>query len=215
MDTHSHHDEPDMLSVEEARDRILAMFQPLNAEYVDLLDALGQVLDEDIVSDIKIPPLANSAMDGYAVQHADIVAAKPETPVTLNVDGYIAAGQLPDRPVTKGNAIRIMTGAPIPPGANTVIPFEDTSEYELKNAGMNPMDLKRGIDSATKAIVEDLTYEFTKLSDSKVRIEGSAESGWVLLDCEWLIIHIFINESREFYRLDEFWINSREIIRIL
>ena len=45
MDTHSHHDEPDMLSVEEARDRILAMFQPLNAEYVDLLDALGQVLD--------------------------------------------------------------------------------------------------------------------------------------------------------------------------
>ena len=66
-----------------------------------------------------------------------------------------------------------------------------------------------------KAIVEDLTYEFSKLSDSKVRIEGSAESGWVLLDCEWLIIHIFINESREFYRLDEFWINSREIIRIL
>ena len=66
-----------------------------------------------------------------------------------------------------------------------------------------------------KAIVEDLTYEFNKLSESKVRIEGSAESGWVLLDCEWLIIHIFINESREFYRLDEFWINSREIIRIL
>ena len=143
MDSHSHHNEPDMLSVEEARDRILAMFQPLTAEDVDLLDALGQVLAEDIVSDIKIPPLANSAMDGYAVQHADIVTAGPETPVTLSVDGYIAAGQLPDRPVTKGNAIRIMTGAPIPPGANTVIPFEDTSEYELKNAGLNPVDLDK------------------------------------------------------------------------
>ena len=143
MNFHSHHDEPDMLSVEEARDRILAMFQPLDSEYVDLLDGLGQVLDEDIVSNINIPPLSNSAMDGYAVQHADISMANAESPVTLNVDGYIAAGQLPDHPVIKGRTIRIMTGAPIPPGADTVIPFEDTNEYELKNLGLGPMDIDK------------------------------------------------------------------------
>ena len=142
MEIHSHHNEPDMLSVEEARARILAMFQPLLSEEIDLLSSLGQVLDEDIVSNITIPPLSNSAMDGYAVKYRDIRDANPDNPVNLDVTGYLAAGQLPGVEVSDGKAIRIMTGAPIPPGADTVVPFEDTNEYELKRFGMGPQEIK-------------------------------------------------------------------------
>jgi molybdopterin molybdotransferase len=130
-----------MLSVEEARSRILEMFQPLESERKSILEALGQVLAEDVSSPMFIPPLANSAMDGYAVQSSDITGATPDTPKSLRVIGQVAAGQLPQNEVVPGTAVRIMTGGPIPPGADTVVPFEDTDEYDLKSSGMGLSDI--------------------------------------------------------------------------
>ncbi len=134
---HSHSE--DMLSVEEARDKVLALTPVLDAEDVPLLEAQGQVLAEDAVASFDIPPLDNSAMDGYAVRHADIEGATPQTSRLLRVTGYVAAGQIPNTTVSEGTAIRIMTGAPIPPGADTVVPFEETDEVERSAAG-RPID---------------------------------------------------------------------------
>ena len=125
----------DMLSVEEAYERIMAYFSPLEAEERPLLEALGQMLVQDIFSPLDIPPMANSAMDGYAVRVADVAGAKPGSPKLLQVIGQISAGQVPTQPVVQGTAIRIMTGAPIPQGADAVVPFEETDECERKARG--------------------------------------------------------------------------------
>ena len=132
---------PYMLSVEEAQARILGMFRTLESERKPLLDALGQVLAEDVVSTLDIPPLTNSAMDGYAVRYEAIAGATYDNPRELRVIGHLAAGQLPEQEVSGVNAVRIMTGAPIPSGADTVAPFEETDEFERKGMGMGPLDI--------------------------------------------------------------------------
>jgi molybdopterin molybdotransferase len=119
-----------MLTVEEALARVLAAFQPLPSERVPVLETLGRVLAEDVYADMDIPPLTNTAMDGYAVQAADTAGASPEHPVPLRIVHDLAAGYTTDVAVTSGTAIRIMTGAPIPPGADAVVRFEDTERDE-------------------------------------------------------------------------------------
>ena len=118
------YDEYPMLSVEEARSRILAHFGPLQPETLPILEALDRVLAEDVYSDMDIPPLANTAMDGYAVRSEDTKNASEATPVRLKVVADLAAGYVLDRPVQPGEAVRIMTGAPMPEGADAVAPFE-------------------------------------------------------------------------------------------
>ncbi len=125
----------DMISVEEARERMLAHFAPLDAVAVPLLAARGQVLAEDIHGGFSIPPLDNTAMDGYAVRAADTAGATYETPVTLRVTGYLAAGSVFDGSVGPGEVVRIMTGAPIPDGADSIVPFEETDEQDPEHAG--------------------------------------------------------------------------------
>ncbi len=117
-----------MISVEEALAYVLKHFHALEPERVPMLDALDRVLAEDIVADINVPPFNNSAMDGYAVRAADIAGASNESPVTLRVIGDVAAGHTASRAVERGTAMRIMTGAPLPSGADTVVRFEETSE---------------------------------------------------------------------------------------
>jgi molybdopterin molybdotransferase len=117
-----------MLSVEDALEQVLSAFHPLEAERVPILETLGRVLAEDVYADIDIPPHANSAMDGYAVIAADAAAASPESPVRLRVIENLAAGSVAREKVTPGTAIRIMTGAPIPEGADAVIRFERTEQ---------------------------------------------------------------------------------------
>ena len=119
-----------MISVDEALAEILSHVEPLEAERVAILDALGRVLVEEIVSDIEIPPFDNSAMDGYAVRAADVAGATPEAPVALTVVGNVAAGYVTGAEVEPGTTIRIMTGAPMPAGADAVVPFEDTSDFD-------------------------------------------------------------------------------------
>lgn len=117
-----------ILSVEEALARVLAAFRPLEPERVPVLETLGRVLAEDIYADMDIPPLTNTAMDGYAVLAADTAGASPEHPVRLRIIYDLAAGYTTDVAVTPGTAIRIMTGAPMPPGADAVVQFEDTEQ---------------------------------------------------------------------------------------
>ncbi|MCP4594692.1 MAG: molybdopterin molybdotransferase MoeA, partial [bacterium] len=115
-----------MLSVEQALEQILKVFYPLESERVDIVEALGRVLAEDIHADVDIPPHSNSSMDGYAGLANDTAGASPEIPARLRVVGELAAGYVSETQVSPGAAIRIMTGAPIPPGADAVVKVEDT-----------------------------------------------------------------------------------------
>lgn len=110
-----------MLSYDEALAQSLAKVQPLTPVETPLHEALGRMLAEDVISPLALPPFANSAMDGYAVRAADVQSA-----VTLPVMGEIAAGATAWPGLTPGTALRIMTGAPLPSGADTVVPVEDT-----------------------------------------------------------------------------------------
>ena len=131
---HNGHGHEDMLEVEQAFQRIIGHFAPLDTVELPVLECLGLILAEDINSPLDLPPLANSAMDGYAVLHADIAHANGAPP-TLSVISAVAAGQVSDQTVTAGNAIRIMTGAPVPAGADTVVPFEETDELDRRRDG--------------------------------------------------------------------------------
>lgn len=115
-----------MIPLEEARDYVIGSVSPLGPVTIPLDDALGMVLVNDISSTEAVPPFANTAMDGFAVQAADTDAA----PTTLDVVGTIAAGDTGDIPVGPGQAARIMTGAPLPPGADAIIMVELTSLSE-------------------------------------------------------------------------------------
>jgi molybdopterin molybdotransferase len=117
-----------MLSVEDALARVLSAFQTLEPERVSILEALDRVLAEDVYADIDIPPHSNSAMDGYAVRAEDTTGAGADHPVQLRVIENLAAGYVTDTSVAPGTAIRIMTGAPLPPGADAVIRFERTKQ---------------------------------------------------------------------------------------
>ncbi|MDP6665810.1 MAG: molybdopterin molybdotransferase MoeA, partial [Dehalococcoidia bacterium] len=142
-DHDSHHPpDPDALSVEEALDLVLSYFTVLPAESAPLLDAVGRSLAGDLRSAVDVPPFRNSAMDGYAVRLADIQDASAEQPIELTVAGTVAAGEIPDRPLTDGTAVRIMTGAPVPEGTEAVVPFEDTDETERNQQG-NEIDTIR------------------------------------------------------------------------
>jgi molybdopterin molybdotransferase len=119
-----------VISVDQALKKVLEHVETLEAEERPILDCLGQVLAEDVFSAINIPPLDNSAMDGYAVRAADTRGASHESPRILRVVDTVAAGAVARLGVEPGTAIRIMTGAPIPEGADGVVRFEDTDESE-------------------------------------------------------------------------------------
>ncbi len=114
-----------MLSVEEVLERVLSRVAPVATEQVDLLSALDRVLAEPVVAPLDIPPWPNSSMDGYALRSEDVRDASPERPVALKVVGRIPAGAVAPRPIAPGEAFRIFTGAPLPEGANSVIPQEE------------------------------------------------------------------------------------------
>ena len=111
-----------MIPVEQALDIVLSHTPVLPSEEADLAEAVGRVLAEDVRSDVEMPPFDRAAMDGYAVRARDVAGA----PVTLRVVGQVRAGQVPGREVGPGEAIQIMTGAPVPSGADAVQPVEKT-----------------------------------------------------------------------------------------
>jgi molybdopterin molybdotransferase len=116
-----------VISIAEAIAHVLSAVVPTPVEEVGLARAAGRVLAEDVRATFDIPPFANSQMDGFAVRSADLAVASEAHPVALEVRGTIAAGDRPQGEVGTGQAIRIMTGAPIPAGADAVVKVEDTS----------------------------------------------------------------------------------------
>jgi molybdopterin molybdotransferase len=116
----------ELVSVEEHRDRILAAIDPLPAFDQPLMEAFGLAAAEDVHAAVALPGFDNSAMDGYAVAYADVASATEESPVHLPVVGEIGAGQATLLAVPPGTAVKIMTGAPVPAGADSVVPYEWT-----------------------------------------------------------------------------------------
>ncbi|MEW2295142.1 gephyrin-like molybdotransferase Glp [Streptomyces sp. NPDC006743] len=128
MSSAAHHNaDPDRLwSVDEHLEDVLTTVRPLEPIELQLLDAQGCVLVEDVMVPLSLPPFDNSSMDGYAVRVADVAGASEEFPAALEVVGDVAAGAADPVRVGPGQAARIMTGAPLPPGAETVVPVEWT-----------------------------------------------------------------------------------------
>jgi len=147
----------DLLSVEDAQERILGSVGRLDSENVLLLTALGRTLAHAVHSTMRVPPFANSSMDGFAVRSVDVTDASDDHVKHLTVAGNVAAGNMPVEALTSDQCVRIMTGAPVPSGADAVIPFEEVKETDggievnaparpgncLRPAGndMNPGDL--------------------------------------------------------------------------
>lgn len=133
----------DALDVDTARARILDAFRPLPPVRTPLLTALGMVLAEDVRAAAPLPPFPNSAMDGFALRSVDVPSASPSTPVLLSVIGEIPAGQAADIRVEPGTTLRIMTGAPVPEGADAVVRFEDTDESsQPESAGERRVEIR-------------------------------------------------------------------------
>ena len=118
-----------MITVEEAQARVIADIAATPPETIGFADALGRVLREDVIANVDAPQGDNSAMDGYAVRAGDLARASSASPVRLRVVGEVPAGWLPEGRVESGTAIRIMTGAFVPDGADTVV------QVELTDAG--------------------------------------------------------------------------------
>ena len=140
-----------MISFDEALNNILSHIHALGLEKVSLLESLGRVIAEDISAKRDIPPLDNSAMDGYALKFEDVQKASPDHPVRLEVIEDLPAGFISKKKLERGKSIRIMTGAPIPKGADAVIPVEETKKEDgsvliFKAAGLGENIRKSGED---------------------------------------------------------------------
>jgi molybdopterin molybdotransferase len=125
----------ELLSVREAQEKILSVIKTKNSETCKVEFAYHRVLAEDVTSPLALPPFENSSMDGYAVRSDEVIGASPTSPVTLPISLDIPAGSFNITPLAKGTAARVLTGAPIPQGADAVIPIEDTDQYKHPQTG--------------------------------------------------------------------------------
>lgn len=127
-----------LLDVESALAQILMQIPPLTSEEISLEDGFQRILAQDIHAPINLPAFANSSMDGYALQAADSTQASADSPIQLKVIGDIPAGISPQFTLQSGQAARIMTGAPLPNGADAVIPVEQT-DSQWRNDASSPL----------------------------------------------------------------------------
>jgi molybdopterin molybdotransferase len=136
-----------LIPVESALETILTRARLMGREKVDLLHSLGRVLAEPVPSDRDHPPWNSSAMDGYAVRVEDVRQASEQGPVDLEVVEEVAAGTLPDKSLRAGQATRIMTGAPVPEGADAVIRVEDTRAQGERVLILQPVERGQNVRS--------------------------------------------------------------------
>lgn len=145
------------VEVEQALGIVLGSVSPLAREIRPLLDCLGSVLAEEVPADMDIPPFDNSAMDGYAVMAADTAGATPEKPVSLRVIADLPAGYPPHALVRFGEAVRIMTGAPMPSGTDAVVRTEEVERGDWTVLISKPVpsgnDLRRAGEDVRKGEV--------------------------------------------------------------
>lgn len=168
-----------LLSVEAARDRVFAaVVGPTETESVSLFDARGRVASAPVVSPRALPPWDNSAMDGYAIRAADVAAASEDAPAPLEVIGEVRAGQAPDIEVRRGTALRIATGAPVPPGADAVVPVEATTPVDAAGTVAGP----RGRDAAGPLPAGCLVHEPVPAGGSIRRAGSDLAAGTTILE---------------------------------
>ncbi|WP_369247233.1 gephyrin-like molybdotransferase Glp [Streptomyces sp. R41] len=156
-------------SVDDHLEDILATVRPLEPIELQLLDAQGCVLVEDVTVPVSLPPFDNSSMDGYAVRVADVAGASEEYPAVLAVVGDVAAGQAEQPYVGPGQAARIMTGAPLPPGAEAVVPVEWTDG----GLGEGPVSGMRAHSAAPEAASGQVRVHRPAEARAHVRAKGS------------------------------------------
>lgn len=156
-------------SVSEHLDDILGSVRPLEPIELQLLDAQGCVLVEDVTVPVSLPPFDNSSMDGYAVRVADIAGASEEFPAVLTVIGDVAAGQGEQPTVGAGQAARIMTGAPLPPGAEAIVPVEWTDG----GLGEGPVSGMRAHSAAPEGASGEVRVHRPAQARAHVRARGS------------------------------------------
>jgi molybdopterin molybdotransferase len=130
-----------VLSVAEALERVLAGVPVLGTETIPLGEALGRVLAGPVVAGREIPPWDNSSMDGYALRTTDTATASPDHPILLKVAGEVAAGKVAVRELGPGEAYRILTGAPLPPGSDAVVPQEEVRRDGARVALERPVEV--------------------------------------------------------------------------
>lgn len=144
------------ISVDEALEHILSLCTALPSQHIPLTEAYGRVLAQDVVADCALPHFANSAMDGFAVRYDDLSNTPDTTPVRLHIIGKSIAGSGFTGELMPGTAVRIMTGAAVPAGADTVVPFEDTSTDG--SDGVEIHTLPRAIGQNVRQVGEDVEY---------------------------------------------------------
>ncbi len=169
-----------MLSVEEARSRILSAFSPLQAEQVGLTESLGRVLAADVRSRRTQPPVAVSAMDGYAVRFEDVA----DPPVTLDVVGYAPAGGEHDGAISPGQCVRIFTGGPVPAGADAIVIQEDT------NADGDKVAIKVSVPEGHYIRPAGLDFSENEVGLRAGRIMTARDVGFAAaMNVPWLMVH--------------------------
>jgi len=135
-----------MISVEEALEKVLSYIKVLDVNETPLLQCLGQVPAENVYAAIDVPPKDNSAMDGYAVRSKDTSGATASSPVHLDIIGEAKAGGVSNLEVKAHKTVRIMTGATLPRGADSVVPFEDTDETQRTERPLRQIGLLKAIE---------------------------------------------------------------------
>jgi molybdopterin molybdotransferase len=169
--------------VTEAQDMVLHCVTPVGVEKVPLLDALHRVIAEDVTAPRHIPPHDNSAMDGYAVRYSDIAGASAERPAVLKVVEILPAGKTPQRRVESGQAVKIMTGAPMPAGADTVVQVEYTNAgdtmVEIYRAPCSGSNLRRCGEDIRRG--ESVLLQNTRLRPAELGILASVGKAQVLV----------------------------------
>ncbi|MGW1378934.1 molybdotransferase-like divisome protein Glp [Streptomyces sp. NPDC002446] len=156
-------------SVAEHLDDVLAAIEPLDPIELPLLDAQGCVLVDDIAVSVALPPFDNSSMDGYAVRAADVAGATEAAPAVLTVIGDVAAGSGELPRIGPGQAARIMTGAPVPPGAEAVVPVEWTDG----GTGEGPADTMRAHSAAPEGAAGQVRVHRPAAAGAHIRARGS------------------------------------------
>ena len=153
----------ELVTVEEHLARILDAIEPLGAFPQPLMETLGLAAAEDVVAPISLPSFDNSGMDGYAVAFADVVSASEDAPVHLPVVGEIGAGQAQLLAMSPGTAVKIMTGAPLPAGADAVVPYEWTdrgvAQVQITQAPTEGQHIRRAGEDVSEGdvLIEDGT----------------------------------------------------------
>ena len=193
-----------MQSVEEAARRIVAEVVRQPIERVSLLDAVGRVLAADAIAPLSVPPWTNSAMDGYAVLGDDVESATAEAPVRLPVIETISAGAFPSRALRRGESMRIMTGAPLPDGADTVIRVEDTDGGAEHVAIRAARDVRRNFRPRGEDFLEGDTVLAAGTAVGAAQIGVLASMGFAAVDVHRRPRVAILGSGDELVDLDRF-----------